>query len=321
MTLTMNAWVEFPANDRRGKLYTTKVNEIQFASSFKETVDRGSITLPRNLKFFDKTPVTDLFKRGDEIVVYMGYDFDVVEEFRGYITRVSSGFPIVLEFEDEMYHIRRLPANFSVPSITLAQLFDRLTPDYPKDILEGVSMGAVRFSQTQVGPVIDKIQQDWGLYTFMRKGVLTCGKYYVNELETVAFDLERDCVSNGLNYFLKDEISILIKAVSTLSNGQKIEANPVGDRLGNERVLTFYNIQNKSELERLARLEYEKYKQDKFEGSFTAFGTPSVQHGMKCHITSTLYPERQGVYYIESVVKTFNSSGYRQEITLGDKVI
>lgn len=320
MTLTMNAWVEFPANERRGKLYTTKVNEIQFESSFKESVDRGSITLPRNLKFFDKSPVTDLFKRGDEVIIYMGYDFDIIEEFKGYITRVSSGFPIVLEFEDEMYIIRRLPVNFSSPGINLKELMQTLVPNYPLDILDSVQMGAVRFSQTQVGPVIDKIQQDWGLYSFMRKGVFTCGKYFDNALDSVAFDLERDCVSNSLNYFLKDEISILIKAVSTLSNGQKVEANPVGDRLGNERVLTFYNIQNKMELERLARLEYEKYKQDKFEGSFTAFGTPSVQHGMKCKITSSLYPEREGTYYIESVAKTFNSSGYRQEITLGDKV-
>ena len=153
----------------------------------------------------------------------------------------------------------------------------------------------------------------------MRDDVITCGKYYTNDLEVVSFDLERECVSHSLNYHLKDEISILIKAVSTLPNGVKLEANPVGDKDGNERTLSYYNIKDKKELERLARLDYEKYKQDKFEGSFTAFGMPKVKHGMKCKLTSTLYPEREGLYYVESVQKSFNSGGFRQDITLGEK--
>ena len=50
------------------------------------------------------------------------------------------------------------------------------------------------------------------------------------------------------------------------------------------------------------------------------FGIPSVQHGQKVKLTSSLYEDRQGTYYIDSVKKTFRKdSGYRQEIGLGFK--
>jgi hypothetical protein len=323
MILVMQAFIKFHANERRDEIFTTKVNEIEFESSWKETTDRGKLIIPRNLKFFDKRPVRELFKRGDKISVYMGYHgFDNVSqlEFEGYISKVSSGFPIEIEFEDEMYHIRKLPVHLSTPNITLKELFQKMCPGYELDILEKVQMGAIRLVNTQVGPVLEKIQQDWGLYTFMRNGVITCGKYYDNTYDQVSFDLERECVSHSLNYHLKDEISILIKAISTLPNGVKLEANPVGDKDGNERTLSYFNIKDKSELERLARLDYEKYKQDKFEGSFTTFGYPPVKHGMKCKLTSTLYPEREGIYYVESIQKSFGMNGFRQDVTLGDKV-
>jgi hypothetical protein len=67
------------------------------------------------------------------------------------------------------------------------------------------------------------------------------------------------------------------------------------------------------------KLDYEKYKQDRFDGSFTAFGIPSVKHGQKANLTSTLYEDRNGLYYIEGVTKTFNRDGIRQVIKLGEK--
>lgn len=322
MTLAQVCKVVFHKNDRRDEIVLTRVTEIEFESTWKEIVDRGSLKLPRNVKFFDRQKVRDTFRRGDAITIYFGYDGNLVKEFEGYITEVAADIPIVIKFEDEMFKIKRLPVNFSSANVTLDKLFKTIIPGYDLEILEGVTLGAVRLPKTQVGPVLEKIQADWGLYTYMKGKTVVCGKYYADDSaeNKVKFHLERNCVSTSLNYKNKEDVQIKIKVVSTLANGQKIEVDGIGDKDGNERQLTFYNINVKAELQKLGNLEYEKYKVDRFDGSFVAFGIPSVRHGLKAVLKSSLYGDREGTYYIEKVAKVFNNSGIRQTITLGDKL-
>lgn len=322
MTLAQICKIVFPKTDRRDEIVITQCTKIEIESTWKEITDRGSLTLPRKLKFFDRLKVRDTFRRGDQVIIYFGYDFNLVKEFEGYITEVAADIPIVIKFEDEMFNVRRLPVNFSSPNITLDQLFKTIIPGYELDIIEGVTLGAVRLSKTQVGPVLEKIKQDWGLYTYMRGKKVVCGKYYADDSaeNKVNFHLERNCVSTSLNYKNKEDVQIKIKVVSTLPNGTKLEVDNIGDKDGNERQLTYYNITILAELERLGRLDYEKYKVDRFDGSFVAFGIPSVRHGLKCQLESSLYGDREGTYYIEKVVKTFDNGGIRQTITLGDKL-
>lgn len=322
MTLTQICKIVFPKTDRRDEIVITQCTKIEIESTWKEITDRGSLTLPRKLKFFDKLKVRDTFRRGDQVIIYFGYDFNLVKEFEGYITEVAADIPIVIKFEDEMFNVRRLPVNFSSPNITLDELLETIIPGYELDILEGVTLGAVRLSKTQVGPVLEKIKQDWGLYTYMRGKTVVCGKYYADDSaeNKVNFHLERNCVSTSLNYKNKEDVQIKIKVVSTLPNGTKLEVDNIGDKDGNERQLTYYNITLLAELERLGKLDYEKYKVDRFDGSFVAFGIPSVRHGLKCQLESSLYGDREGTYYIEKVAKTFDNGGIRQTITLGDKL-
>jgi hypothetical protein len=322
MTLAQTCKVVFHKNERREEIVLTRVTEIEFESTWKEPTSRGSLTLPRNVKFFDKNKVRDTFRRGDAITIYFGYDGNNIKEFEGYITEVSADIPILIKFEDEMFKIKTIPVNFSSINVSLEGLFKTLLPNYELDVLEGVALGAVRMANTQIGPVIEKLKSDWGLYTYMRGKKVVCGKYYAIDTaeNTVKFHLERNCVSTSLNYKNKEDVQIKIKVVSTLANGTKLEVDNIGDKDGNERQLTFYNITVKAELERLGKLEYQKYKVDRFDGSFVAFGIPSVRHGLKCELYSALYDDRSGTYYIEKVAKSFSDSGIRQTITLGDKV-
>lgn len=322
MTLTMCCKVVFHKNERREEIVLRKVHGIEFTSSFKEPVSRGSLEIPRNISNFDRRRLTEVFQRGDALTIYFGYNNKMSEEFSGYITQVSADIPIKIHFEDEMFKIKQMPVNFSGQSVTLESLLKTIVPGYELNVLDGVNLGSVRLAKTQVGPVLEKLASDWGLYTYMKGKTLVCGKYYSANSDTPSayFDLERNCVSTSLNYKRKDEIRVKIKAVSTLYNGKKISIDGIGDADGDEKQLTFYNISVVAELKELAQKEYERFKQDRFDGSFTAFGIPSVTHGMKVELKSTLYDDRSGVYYVEAVAKRFDINGIRQEITLGDKV-
>lgn len=321
MTLALNAEVFFETNESRAAILLRQVTEITTESSWKQLTERATLTLPRKLKYFDSNKVRDVFRRGDAVRIKFGYNGDLNEEFTGYITEVSAAIPITIKMEDEMWKLKQLPVNFSSPNISLESLLSEICPGYSIDALEGVQLGGVRFSQTSVAKVLEKLQTEWGLYSYMKGKQLVCGKYYADdsEAETLRFHLERNCVSNSLNYRMKEDVLISITAISTLPNGQKIEVTGIGDKNGQERRLTFYNIEVKAELERLAKLEYKKYKQDGFDGEFTAFGIPVVRHGLKTELTSQLYGDRNGTYYVEGVNKTFGKGGIRQDVQLGDK--
>lgn len=324
MTLAMNCHIVFAKTDHREEIILTQVTEITIESSWSLLTATAEITLPRKIKFFDKNKVRDIFRRGDFVTIAFGYNGINKEEFRGYITEVAADIPIKIKLQDEMWKLKQIPVNFSSPNISLKDLLTTICPGYKIDALEGVQIGSVRFPKTTVSAVLDKLNgEPWKLKAYVKTideiPVLVCGKEYSDDsnIEKEYFHLEKNCVSSSLNYVRKEDLLILIKGVSTLVNGSKIEAE-FGDKNGEQRQLTHYN-KTKQELEVLVKLDYEKYKQDKFDGSFTAFGIPSVKHGMKANLTSDLYDDRNGVYYIEGVTKSFGRAGIRQEIKLDAK--
>ncbi|WP_438710864.1 hypothetical protein ACSTS3_19695 [Aquimarina muelleri] len=318
----MNARITLPAYEGRRELTINQVSAITTETSFKQLTDRATVTLPRNVRFFDKHKVRDIFRRGAPIKIEFGYNGDYVTEFEGYITQVSAGIPIVITCEDEMWKLKQLPVNVSFKNVTLQKLLETIAPNYSVDALEGVELGGVRFAKSTVALVLDKLSKDpYNLYSYMKGKQLVCGKYYADdtEEETVDFHLERNAVSNDLNYRNEEDIILKIKGVSVLKNGSKIEAE-IGEAGGDQYQLTYYNIEAKAEVLKLLQKDFETKKRGGFDGSFTAFGVPSVRHGLKVNITSELYEDRSGLYYIEAVNKTFDNAKIRQEITLGGAV-
>lgn len=322
MTLALNAEVIFQKTDHRPGVVLYRVSEITVDSSWKQLTDRATLTFPRKLKYFDTYKVRDVFRIGDPVQIKFGYNGVLNAEFSGYITDVSADIPVKIKLEDEMWKLKQIPVNFSAANIDLKKLLTKICPGYSIDALEGVQLGGVRFSNTTVAKVLEKLKNDWGLYSYMKGKQLVCGKYYVDDshADKLRFHLEKNCVSNSLNYRRKEDVLISITAVSTLPNGEKIEVKGIGDKNGRQQTLTFYNIEVKAELERLAKIEYKKQKKDGFDGEFVGFGIPIVRHGLKVELTSELYNDRDGVYYVDGVHKTFGRGGIRQSVQLGDKV-
>lgn len=109
--------------------------------------------------------------------IYLGYNGDLKLEFKGYIDVVSANYPITLKLEDEMWKLKQIPVNFVSPNISLKDFFEKVVKDYPLDIDMGVSLGAVRFSKVTLGEVMNKLQSEMSLYSFIRNGKLTVANF------------------------------------------------------------------------------------------------------------------------------------------------
>lgn len=328
----MNAKVVFPVNERRQEITIRRISEVTIESSWKTICDTAELILPRNVKDFDSQKVKDVFQRGDKVEIYLcyGMDEDLKLEFSGYINKVSANYPISIQLEDEMWRLKQIKVHSAAEDIKLKVFIQKFVKDYPIDIDADVSLGAVRFSKVTLGEVLKKLQDDFSLYAFIRNGKLTIAKPYSDVTDVVPeFDLERNCVSNDLNYLSKEERLIkivgqsmqhLAKAVKKREKDKKLKFE-WGEADATDTINWTFNVKSLKELEIEVKRMYEDRKKEGWDGSFTTFGFPSLQHGQKVKLTSSLYEDRQGVYYTDGLKKTFNNSGYRQEPTLGPAYI
>lgn len=306
----------------RRELSLFKLNAVEISHSWQELTSRAMITLPRNVADFDKLKVREVFRHGDPIKVYLGYDGENELLFEGFITEVSADIPVQIKCEDAMWQLKKIKVNYSNNNVTLDGLLKAICKGYRIDALEGVKLGSVRFAKTTVAKVLEKLQSDFNLYTWFKDGVLTCGKYYATATteKPVVYHLERNVVDNSLVYKNKEDIVLKITGTSMLQNGNKLEAE-IGEDGGDTMQLTYYNVSPVSELKKKIKEDYDKAHRDSYDGSLTGYGVPLAETGGKAMVKSRMYPDREGTYYVDSVKTQFDNGGYRKEVELGGKVI
>ena len=322
MFLVMCAKLTITSAVTNQKIQIKKPHAVKIESSYKLLTDRAEIILPRNTSDFDKQNVRDVFRLGDKVEIQLGYNGNLNTEFTGYITDVSADIPVKLKLEDEMWKLKKTSVNISQRNTTLENLLRSiLPPEYELDALEGVNLGTVRYANTTVASVLERIKQEYGLYSYMKGNILVCGKIYADDDDTVSYNLGKNVISaTSLKYQRADDIKLKVKAVSTTKDGEKLKVE-VGDPQGEPRQLAYYDIQSEQELERLALIDLDRFKVDGYKGSIEAFGTPYAQHGMKAQIESPDYPERNGLYYIDTVTTNFDSTPrFHRTIQLGQRV-
>ena len=303
--------VFYPNETRKETIVLHTVSEFSMETNYTNLSQTAEIRIARKLKYFDRYKIKDVFRKGDKVEIWLGYNGELKQEFIGYIVQVSADFPILIKLEDEMYNLKKKEVNFSHPNITLKGLINSIlpNPEYKVNITYDAQLGKLLFSRTTVGAVLDKIKNDWHIHTYFRledgKPVLEIGSIYQAETTTppVLYHLERNCVDQQLNYRRKEDIKIKIKGLSVLPKGKNIKVE-FGDHEGDIQQLTYYN----------------KTKEDGMEGSFTAMGIPSIRFGQKVKLVSWLYEDRNGTFGVEGVTKSFGKSGYRQDIKLGFKI-
>ena len=320
--LIMNAKVVFKATESHPEFYIRRISEVEIESSWKMICSTAQVVLPRNIKDFNQNKVKDWFKRGDKVEIYLcyGLDEDLILEFSGYITQVSADYPITIKLEDEMWRLKQIPVNFSSKNEKLKEFIQKYVTDYPILIDAEVPLGAVNIKNKTLGEVFKKFQEDLSLYSFIRNGKLVVAKPYSDVTDKVpVFDLERNCVSNDLNYLSKEErtVKVVAESVQNFAKTKKKLKFELGDPDPKTTINKTLSVTTLNDLQAEVRRIYDLYKKEGFDGSFTTFGTPSVQHGQKVKITSSLYNDREGIYYIDSIKKKFSRDGFRQEIELG----
>ncbi|MGJ1352397.1 hypothetical protein ACR79P_08520 [Sphingobacterium spiritivorum] len=321
MLLNLHCYIVFTEPSGKKYLEFDFVNAVEIQSSWRKLTSTGKITLPRKLNI-PNGDINDIIKRGSKVSVWLGYNGELRLEYVGYVARIDAKVPFTIECEDEMWRLKQQTFSKAYRNASIKEIVSLIWPG--KSNIIDFSIGQYRIDRASGAAVLDDLQKNYNVYsyfTYNNEPILnvSLGGYDFKKLSTRhVYNLMVNVAANDLIYRRKDENKMKVVATSTGKKGVVIRTE-VGDAEGEEIKLDKKGM-TITELNRLAQSELTRLQYDGYKGTITGFGIPYAEHNDIAVIQSPEYPERDGAYMIDEVVKTFDTSGYRRKITLGVKI-
>lgn len=305
-----------------GRFLFDSVVEVETASSWDELTDTCIITIPRKLNWLGKNIAWGndaLFRKGDAVTVDLGYDDDNVTVFQGYLNNLTADTPVLLDCQDAAWLLKQTTVTMSWRSVTLTELLRAVVPVELPFHAPDVSLGPFRITNASPAQVLAELRKSYFLKSFVRNGELYVGLAYWPMLQrTHRLAMERNVVQHNLEYRRQEDMKIRLKMISISSNGARLEYE-TGDAEGEQRTMYYHSL-SVADMKAIADAEMARLRYEGYRGDITIYGIPQVNHGDVVVIADASYPEREGRYLVKKVMSTFGSGGYRQILTLAEKV-
>lgn len=296
------------------------VSEVKIKRDMSRLTAECSITIPKAIKWQNEPSVP--LKRGDEVIVRLGYDDELRTVFVGYIKDVSTKTPVVIKCEDEMFMLKQMPAKKNAyRSVDIETLLKEQYTGVDVKVFGEQRLGQYRITADTVAGLLADLRKS-GIKSFFLyendKPVLYSGVVFEREsTPSQVFSTGINIIDDtSLEQRNADASRIRIKAISIMPDNTKIKVE-VGDEDGEWRTLHAYN-KTEEELTAWAKQELKDMKREGLAGSFTTFGYMPVKL-LDC-IGIKIDGEKRGVYQVSKNELTFGMAGYRQKITLGRRV-
>lgn len=332
--------------------YTFKrVHDVQIVKSVDLLSDTAMIKMPASAMFgsennAERKQLENEIKAGMAVSITLSYkDVFEKEEFTGYVKSVSPKNHIVhIECEDDVYFIRktRINKNFK-EATTLKEVLTHIITKTNSELEEGVeplkiagNIPEVNFEKFTIknkngAQALKKIKDEYGLSIFLNDDrELYAGlRMDINVGETASYHVQKNVVGHDLKYVKEDEVELYVKVIGVQKDNTKLEVT-VGEEVGEQRTLHFYNLSTEEALKERGESELDKLKYTGYRGDLTGFLIPFTTRGMGISVTDDRYPARNGTqdntsnsttniaqYFVPKVTTTFGQNGARRKVELG----
>lgn len=327
------------------KLYgdNSGINSVEIEQSVKELRQSARITMPLNFKDKQGKKITDLMKVGDKVVIRLGYNEQMNEEFRGYVSKIGASVPLVVECEDEWYKFKRAEQiNKSWKKAKLEEVLKAVFSGWNVECMDVELSGGFVVQNATPFEVIQGLKESYGFSTRIDEKSKTIRCFYPYKTEGFAsYDyvlgtrkeesleklkkrqLSPNVVKNNLKFNKKDDTKLLITGKCKDKAGKELKYEYGSkDSDATKRSCNFAReVNNEQDLKERTIAEYNKWNFDGYEGSITGFGVPMVKAGDSLRIIDMDNEEREGKYLVEKVkIKYSIGGGFRRECSLSYKI-
>lgn len=314
------------------------VNSAKYKRSLSSLGGTATIVVPTTavLKSTDGKRLNVLtaqqVKRGDKVVIELGYNGNLKKEFSGYVKRVNYSQPLEIECEDGVFLLRskKIAKSYKKSDkATIRKVLDdilagtgiTLQTDGTDIPIESLILATTGGEEVPAEDALKHVLDTYGLVGFFDPdNVLFVGLRYGKRLADVKYRLGWNTIKDDeLKYHSKEDMNVKVKAVYFTALGKR-KVVEVGDGEGSVRTIHLTGVKDESKIKELAKNELDKWKFDGFAGKITAFLSPYADVGYVANIEDEKYPQRAGKYYCEGIEVTFTERGARRIIELGAKL-
>ena len=279
------------------------------------------VTLPKKLKWdgVSEIPV----RRGDTIKVWLGYDDSLQLAFQGFVRDVGFKSPCVLTCEDDMFKLKQTPTQKKAyKSVTIEQLLKDQQTGYTVKVMGEQALGAYRVTADTVAALLGHLHEN-GIRSFFRyedgTPVLYCGVLFergatVSQVFSTGINIISD---RSLEQQKAEDMRLRVKVVSLQADNKKKIKVEVGDADGEHRTLHCYG-KTEAEAKAWGEQEIKRLKRDGLTGSLTTFGYKLVD--LLDTVGVKIDGNKMGTYQVKKNKIKFGTGGFRQELTLGQRV-
>lgn len=296
------------------------LDEVTIHSSVELLSDTATIKLPA-AEYNLALEVESKVKRGDRVVIRLGYaETGIVEEFSGYLLRVSTdGGSITLHCEDDLHLYRKPLTNKVHKQITLSRLLKavckeagiqhRIDCSYSWTYAKFVVHTATAYD------VLKKVQEECGADIYLKDGTLHIhppGRYVGSERY---YDLALNVESENLTYRTARDKRLKVVVKALLPDG-KVRQVEVG-ATGGDKVEVKCPTSDIASMRQRGETELRRRTYDGYEGGITTWLIPVCKAGDSATLRDSDYPHKDGTYFVSSVKTTMSDAGGKREIQLG----
>lgn len=301
------------------------IDSINIKKSVDTLSDTAVISLPA-IYLNKDIDIEGKIQQGDIVLVSLGYDNTLMQEFKGYVHRIRrKDTGIEIECENDMYLFRKVIKNKQYKNVTVKQLLT--------DICKQVGM---KFSCTydfsyetftikdaQAIDVLQKIQSECGCSFYVFNGILTVEpKYYKTYNKAIIkYNFSRNIERGTTNLEWMNEREIFVKVTGTNRKGQKIEATAGRESGATDKVTI--NIPGVSDVKMLkARADETLAERNHpgYSGKFNSWLVPFCDKAFKIKLIDETSEYKGGNYYVKSVEVNYSQNGGIRTIELGKRL-
>lgn len=309
-----------------GSVSFKAVNDVLIKRSVYNLAATAVIKIPVTavLKHAGQPPThietANAIKVGDPVVIKLGYDNQLNEEFKGYVKRLNYTVPLEIECEDEFYRTRSANCVFSKKETSLKSCLSEILPSVQIGFCAALTLKNFIVNNKPGSWVLGLLKKEYGLSVFFGPdGKLYAGRTTDFTGDVVKYRLRYNVIRDSeLKYQRAEDVKLKVKAVCYYKDGTKIEGE-IGEDGGENKTLYYYDVKDAEELKELATLELKRYSYDGYRGRIETFLLPFVMPCMVADIDDPVYNERNGSYLVESVETRFGTGGGRRTVEIGIK--
>ena len=300
----------------------------------REEIDVAEVEFP-----FLRGVDLSVFRKGEELRVYLGNNVGENMLFFGKITWISPNQPLKIRALDwvsaametrytKVYEGELDYADIAEDAIKRAGL-------EPK-VIRPSSAKAVNFrvDNHTVLQVLERCKEMTGFDLWAIPGTKQVyfgppfpyvGGYLKQERRFV-FRFYKNIIESELEYRPKEEVGkVIVYLVDSDFKYAAVKGEYSEGKEGPTKTFSFEESFGNNPQEAVKRAQekaellYRQLNTKSYTGSFVTFGNPFVLHSHEVRIVDDEYPERSGVFFVEKVVHEYGENGYKTKVYLGGR--